>query len=279
MSHIDKIDNRLLKIKKMYEEGFLKIECNHLTDVSSFYEEKDFNFLSKHFLSLALEDDKDILKLKNLKLKSNSICQSCGKKVEYTLTDGIISSNSCNRVEEYSVEIDFPTGEIIVGDWIYGLGEIVDEPDFNINYASEAVKQSEFFASKDILHMQYYVCADILYKEKENLIIFGDYEEIEDENEEFISNFKGFDYIGSVSCNLRALTMMDKSVFDNLYLSKSEFQNRKINDILTDGSTESTLLTKKIKPGKYKCTSFVFKNKRYTEEEYIGIKVELIEEY
>lgn len=204
-------------------------------------------------------------------------CYDCAKQIRMTLKGNHIHldcASACDNNSEFSVEIDFPTGEVVFADWPDRFSEIVDagfiddgDDGESINYLKGQRQRSEVFERQGIFHQ----CVgnsspSWWYNESTNQIQIGNgYDEETDK--EIVP--EGFGPMGHFCTDLWWVTMLDKSLYDELISKLEEPRSNKY--------YQKTLEVAKIKPGRYRFTSVPrdldndnYGATVYTKAEYIG---------
>lgn len=175
------------------------------------------------------------------------------------------------------MEIDFPTGELIVSDTLKFLGF---DPDLYINLLSEKIRTTEVFAEQGFMYAYLSKSYPHVYKNEEGDLIFGRYysskeealEDIYEENfsEGLLTTMKKEFH---VSTDIPFTGIIDKKNLyllaeKNLGMTKSQIEEMIKNNLNDDWNTIT------VKPGKYKITNnYIYegdKNPTYLALERIG---------
>lgn len=207
----------------------------------------------------------------------DSKCYDCAKKMRMTLKGNHIHidcETACENNREFSVEVEFPTGEVVYADWPARFSEIRDEGFLDecddgesINYLKGQRQRSEGFAAQGIYHQSVgNTCPTWYYNETTHEISIGggSYDEETDES----TGPEGFKEMGYFCTDLWWVTMLDRSLYDDMVSKLPKQESKKY--------YQKNLTTAKIKPGRYRFTAIGRTsdddecNQQFTRAEYLG---------
>lgn len=209
-------------------------------------------------------------------------CYDCAKPLRLTLCGTNLHldcETACENNSTFSVEIDFPTGEVVFADWPFLFNELKnegwlddgdDDGSESINYIKGQRQRSDVFARQGIYHHSVgNSCPTFYYNETTSEIRIGggSYDEETDET----TNPEGFTDKGSFCTDLWWVTMLDRSRYDEMVSKLPEKPSRKeMKKALKDGIAT-------IKPGRYRFTAVPMTSDEdedygrvYATAEYLG---------
>jgi len=198
-------------------------------------------------------------------------CEDCAVKLGFRFKGNevhLIGAKPCENNLKFSLEVDFPTGEVVFSDWPDRFSEltsagILDGADGeSINFLKGQRQRSDVFARQHIFHQSVGNSSPTWFYNKETAQIrigeiYDDGNEVEPE--------EGFEKAGWFCTDLWWVTMLDKKYYD-IMISKLCTERNK-------NYYEKKLETAKIKPGKYRFTCYSRSdedNDVYTTAEWIG---------
>lgn len=172
----------------------------------------------------------------------------------------------------FSVDINIPSGKLLLADWpLYGQ-EIINIKDENVNCLKGRYMQSQNYAQKNIMH--FYVgntCPKVL--QKDNEIIIGKHGSHEDEDgyDVEVPIDENFEYKGSICTDLWWTTGIDLDLYNKLLEQNvtDEFDTDKIQRFIKEDAVIIDL-----EPGIYTCTTFFETLDDYHCGPQIYIKIE-----
>lgn len=168
----------------------------------------------------------------------------CGEAIRVSICGNAIHldcAKECAKNEEYSVEIDCPSGEFVFADWPDRFSEASDagyitKEDFDINYLYGIRQSSESMAKQGILHMFVgNTCPQLHINPKNNRIRIGG------------KKPKNYDDAGSFCTDLWWVTMIDKSRYDAIMAKLPKTRDK--------GYYKKEVNTAKVAPGRYRFTA------------------------
>jgi len=204
----------------------------------------------------------------------NDCCETVNLFVRGNCIDFRVASGKCETNRGFSVEIDFPTGEVVFGDFPGRLVEADDAKLFerhpngaNVNSMKGKRLVSESMASSNILHMFVSNTSPGLhFNAKTNQIhigrtlIYNYNEKTKVETEKRNPQIKGYIKLGYFITDLWWVTMLDKSVYDALIAqvpvpAVKKWRDREVEIV-------------KITPGRYRFTSHFGLDTSLDHEDY-----------
>lgn len=205
----------------------------------------------------------------NVELKgtnSEAKCYDCCEPLSVTVKGNTIhfasAKGACQSNRYFTVDIDFPTGEVVYGDWPDRFSEMEGEGffargDADINYMIGERKTAEEMAKFSILHM--FVgnsCPRLGFNPITNAIHIGrttEYIEYEGDDpegmdeERDIPELAGFNELGYFCTDLWWVTMVDKSLYDQMLAKLPKKRDKRYYSKKLDVA--------KITPGRYRFTA------------------------
>lgn len=183
-------------------------------------------------------------------------CYDCAVPMRLTVNANSLHfdcATVCEKNGEFYVDVDFPTGEVVFGDWPDRFSEMVDEGWLDecdddgaesINYIKGQRYRTEGFAKQGIFHLSVgNSCPSWYYDASTGEILIGGSSYNEDTDEETLPD-GDFKDMGSFCTDLWWVTMLDRSRYDELISKLPKKRNKKYYD--------KTLDTATIKPGRYR---------------------------
>lgn len=258
VSHItiDYIINKLHKdIDKPKEYDFQ--EDNH--------NEREFmraitNMFDYFSIRILLDENKvnDVIAgISSLKLDGtyNSRCNDCGEQLFLTVSGNkihIAGDHQCKSNRYYTIDIDFPTGEVVYDDMPDRLSEVegLRNRNFDVNGIKGKRLCSEHYAKYNMLHMFVgNTCPSVCFSYDTNQFMIGCNVSCDEDSGDEIDNplFAGFTDVGSICTDLWWTTLIDKSFYDKF-----------ITDLPAERDTKyykKNVNTFTIPPGKYRFTA------------------------
>lgn len=179
----------------------------------------------------------------------DNCCSDCGSKFSFiiSLERGILnirveSDSICEKNREYSIEVDFPTGEIVVDDWPPFFPEfmergIVNNDRFDVNYV-HGIRAASEQAARDGGYGYFFVgnTSPSIWKEGDGLRVGY----LDEENEDMS--------IGSICTDLWWVTIIDVSIYKK-YLNAI---GQEYSEELIKKKSYGTANIIKIEPGRYR---------------------------
>jgi hypothetical protein len=181
-------------------------------------------------------------------------CYDCAEKLGFRFKGNevhLLGAKPCANNRKFTVEVDFPTGEVVFGDWpdrfseLTNAGILDDGGDGeSINYLKGQRQRSDVFARQRIFHQSVGNSSPTWFYNDETaqIRIGGSYNEDTDE----VESEAGFKEMGYFCTDLWWVTMLDKKYYDSMIVKLSETRNKKY--------YSKKVETGKIKPGKYRFT-------------------------
>lgn len=274
-------------LRELLEENKIKLNFEHdvhLKYLSENNKEKFIEeFIQNYSFELRLMNEERLEQFKRgeeVLIGSNYFCNECGKRIfynlsykeitpmEYVKTTGIdteIKSMTCNKIpSEYSMDIAFPTGELICDDGLPYRRDIfkdISNKDYNINASKGIYDTIIDYAKENVLHIFVgNTCPSVWLKDNDKLAIGNSYEDGECtcgsidyksctcESKE-INPLDGKD-ISFICTDLWWASVVDVSIYKKLLIDT--FGEEK-------GLTKLSEIKKiktRIKPGIYRCTYY-----------------------
>ncbi len=208
--------------------------------------------LTKEFLEKVIAGD-ETLKLDNHHMDTHH-CYDCQADLFLSIKGNHIhidASHKCEHNRVFEVEIDFPTGEIVFGDWPAHFSEAKSEglfdaegKNFEINYLKGQRQTTDCYSHQQIFHHSVgNTCPALFYNHMTQAISIGGgtYDEETDEN----VPPKGYQDLGYFCTDLWWATMIDKKYYD-LLMSK----------LSKDKKDDSEIEVTSIIPGRYRFTCY-----------------------
>lgn len=178
----------------------------------------------------------------------DSCCFDCGSRFSFiiSLEGGILnihveSDSICEKNREYSIEVDFPTGEIVIDDWPPFFPNFMDQgiisdKDFDVNYVYGIRANSEKAVKDGYGHFFVGNTSPSIWKEGDGLRVGY----LDEDNEDIA--------IGSVCTDLWWVTMIDVSIYKK-YLAAI---GQEYSEELVKRGSYGTANIIKIEPGRYR---------------------------
>lgn len=183
--------------------------------------------------------------------------------IQYIMTS-IIKLLTKNNVPLVEFEVEFPTGELIITDWVRDVDNVLDQFESNadINQDSGIIQQILSFAKGNICHTFVGNTCPSVYLSSDTLTVeTADYNE---ELDDYTPSIEGAKEIDSICTDLWWATIIDKQTLLDLYNKKTVNTGNKSFDDTCDT---------KIKPGVYKCTYY---GRSHAAHEQVYTKMEWI---
>lgn len=180
-------------------------------------------------------------------------CYDCGQILGLKFKGNFVEvycQNVCDHNREFTVEIDFPTGNVVFADWpdhfedLEAAGILVSEND-SVNYLKGQRQASENYARTQILHHSVgNTCPSWSYNPSTQTLHIGSMGYNEDTDEEIVA--EGFEHKGSFCTDLWWVTMLDEQYY-NAMLAQAGVEGN---------SEECKNERATIAPGRYRFTCF-----------------------
>jgi len=255
--------------RELIEGGNIKFDCPHKTN--SKYE---FKYQKERFV------DKLISYIRGSLLGMNDLlseyCFDCGEYIHYSLEDNVLiaKERQCFEVKPFSVEIQVPSGKLVLVDWPENgqdiLGHLDDDKEPSINSARGTVLRSQKYAQENIMHFFVGNSSPQVYY-KDGLIYIGQ-DGYNEDDEEFPLMEEATENTW-ICTDLWWVTAFDVEVYKELIKKKfgenisQEFEEQYLQDEYIN-----------VKPGIYKCTHYydTVKNRDSRSEPNLFSKMEWI---
>lgn len=224
------------------------------------------------------------LKKGNYLLSEPQDCEECGEVFYYafdgknikevTLSfnklDAVMHETKCTKVGSYSVDIKFPSGKIICGDWLPHASKALEdfESTCSINSKLGKYKTTTTYAKADFLHMFVGNTSPRIFY-KDDMLLVGKY--AYDDNENEIIPLKSGKEIGYICTDLWWVSIVDAEIYKSLLITKFG---------QIDGLSkykEIKIIETNIKPGIYRCT-YLGNNKFRKNTPNIFIKMQWLKD-
>lgn len=166
---------------------------------------------------------------------------------------GWSGTQPCGHIRNYTVDIDFPTGEVVFGDFPYRFDELQETGILGPQFASgdgilSDKGQSDHYAKLGILFM--FVgnnSPSLNFNPTTNAIWVGNSHFYDDEDNDCKRvEFEGFDELGRIDTQLWWTTMLDKSKYDALVAEHLPAERP------NPSPYDRELQVAKVKPGRYR---------------------------
>lgn len=163
----------------------------------------------------------------------------------------------CKRVEDYSFEIEIPTGEILCCDRLPNSYDMLSDSESNqyirktLNSAQGLKDRTLYHADKNIFHVFVSNTCPCVYKKEDTLLIGNG---IYDEETDDMKPYDGSEEIAFICTDLWWTSVVDVEIYKKLLIGYfgEEVGQKYINELKP--------ISTKIKPGVYKCTHFIQKS-------------------
>lgn len=179
-------------------------------------------------------------------------CYDCAKPLTLTVNGNNLhvgSESACEKNSEFYVDVDFPTGMVVFGDWPDRFSEIRDEGYLDecegesINYLKGQRQRTEGFAKQGIFHLSVGNTSPRWYYNAATGEIQIGADGYDEESEEYVAP-EGFESMGYFCTDLWWVTMLDKSRYDEMLSKLPGGRDKKYYTKDTEVAT--------IKPGRYR---------------------------
>lgn len=179
-------------------------------------------------------------------------CYDCGEQLGLAFKGNevkLYGVKKCKSNLKYTVEIDFPTGEVIYGDWPDRFSEManagfINDKDFDINYLHGQREKCDFMATQQIFHHSVGNSSPRLYySETEAKIQIGS--AYDHEEDDYVVP-KGFEEKGYFCTDLWWTTMIDAKYYNSMLERLPGQRSKKY--------YSKDVHTITIKPGRYRFT-------------------------
>lgn len=202
-----------------------------------------------------------------------AICYDCMMPLFVTITGNHVHfscEHECEKNVKFTVEINFPTGEVVYDDWIERFSEakdaglIMENDRDSLNYIKGCRMRTDEYCNQNILH--HFVgnsCPPLSVSNDNDKFEIGSYGYDEESYEPIIS--ENFKYIDNFCTDLWWVTMIDRKFYDEMIQHLPKERSQKY--------YEKGLNIVNIKPGKYRVTCYtVFdhEQKPYLTAEWIS---------
>ena len=210
-------------------------------------------------------------------------CYDCGEKIHMTILGNTIhlsGEQECKSNRVFSVEVDFPTGEIVFDDWPARFSEATDaglmtEDGGSVNYLVGQRAHTEGFVPYQVFH--HYVgnsCPSWYYNESDSSIRIGGGSYDEDTDE--LTLDASLTEKGSFCTDLWWVTMLDRKFYDIMMSKLPENPDKQY--------YKKDLNIAHIKPGRYRFTCYSalsddYNNPVYATAEWIGEASDFVPSY
>lgn len=179
-----------------------------------------------------------------------SYCFECGTNVDYHFKDGLFTAQQrdCYSAEDLSVDIDVPSGKLVLDDWpLYGdeiFGSLRDMEE-DINCQKGIALRTLNFQKKNAMHFFVGNTSPSVYI-KDGIISIGCTEE--DAEAPLAPNER---CVGMVCTDLWWVTGFDYGQYENFVKRNLGFEGR---DNLRKCIDDNRIVVVDVKPGTYTCT-------------------------
>lgn len=267
IARMDARDKQVKENKKtvmaLVKADKLSFEGDHQTNTSYQMEHDPEYFAKSLHLQLywsAMNEEEGIV-------LDRSSCHKCGEYITFKLEGNKFVPNvkKCFTDKEVTVDIHFPTGELLLNDWphlgqellldMLNLDEDEDGNGHNINCDAGVASRIKSYAKHDIMHFFVGNSCPGLYK-KDNLYGVGNMSYACDEEgneEDEVPPIEGGDKLGSICTDLWWFTAIDKETY-------SKLANQKFGDEAEAKIAEAVEHADEViqvEPGTYRLTYFV----------------------
>lgn len=191
-----------------------------------------------------------------LQASSSCRCYDCAKPLLIAIKGSAVfisGREACERNREFSIEVDFPTGEVVYADWparfseMRDAGFIMEQEKESINYIRGQRKRSEEYATQQIVHHSVGNTSPTFYVNKNTHAIQiggGTYNEKTDE----FTGPEGLTNVGSFCTDLWWVTMIDRQFYDIMAAKLPKKRNAKY--------YAKEVKVAHIEPGRYRFTCY-----------------------
>lgn len=304
----DKFERNIQWLRESLKQDKIELNIKHNIALTELLKESKDEFIEEFIDSfeykIGLLSDEEFEQLKKGEgklIKSAGLCHGCGEFVALIFTGTKVIPGrfknqeieeffNCNKPKkEFSVEINFPTGELICDDYPMYAKELFKKEsntEHSLNSLKGIYETTMNFAKKNVLNV--YVgnsCPDVWVKNNDKLAIGNSYEKdnctcdsdnyINCECEYIELTPINGESIATICTDLWWATVVDVGTYRNLLVEEfGEIEGEKMLDNIKKCNT-------KIKPGVYRCTYFNGSANDYTyekEEPVMYCKIEWIKE-
>lgn len=185
----------------------------------------------------------------------NSICYDCCAVMNMSIQGKHIHlscDSECQHNRKFTIEVDFPTGEVVFDDWPARFSEardagfIFEEEKESVNYLKGQRQSSDNYARQQIVHHSVGNTCPTFYVNKETgaIQIGSRWDEEQDEH----VTPEGMEDVGSFCTDLWWVTMLDRSFYDAIVGKLPKQKSKKYYD--------KELNIARIPPGRYRFTCY-----------------------
>lgn len=185
----------------------------------------------------------------------SSKCHDCGDKLLVTINGTNLhyeaENGPCQSNMTFEVEIDFPTGEVVFGDWPDRFSEMagagmLPNVDFDINNYKGCRQTTDAYVPYQVFHHSVgNTCPSLFYNpDTKSIRIGGTYDE---DTDEMVSE-AGYNRMGYFCTDLWWVTMLDKKYYDAMLAKLPPERSQEYYD--------KEVTTAKIEPGRYRFTAY-----------------------
>lgn len=239
------------KIEILVNENKLRFNCNHKTHSKAMLQRNEKEWF--------LEEIGENAGWKDSLILPSEFCFACGKYIDYYLKgeELVPSISDCFDEKEVVVTIPVPNGELLFDDWFEHATEVIghlDDRTVNINTTINQVKRMKDYADEGIGH---FFCgtSPSVYQQEDGDILIGNpsYEDDDYDNDE-IPLVENATELGSVSTDLRWVTVCDRSIYESIAIKKLGEEKGKLFARLAAAKTDVVV---QVAPGDYELRYFI----------------------
>lgn len=182
--------------------------------------------------------------ISELKIEGDAFhrCNDCGQILSLSVCGNklhITGDTVCENNRYYTIDIDFPTGEVVCADWPDRFSEIPNfrKHNFDVNRISGKRKCSEYYAQHNMLHMFVgNTCPSVCFSYDTNRFMIGCDVTCDEDSGDDIENplFTGFTAIGGICTDLWWTSLIDKVFYDKLIADLLQYHLGVVEDALTN---------------------------------------------
>jgi hypothetical protein len=196
-------------------------------------------------------------------------CYDCTRPLSMTVSGNTIhfhstDKQSCKSNQFYTVDVHFPTGELVYADWPKRFSELmqaklIPSNDDSVNYLKGMRASSDKMAKHNIMHMFVGNTSPALcYNPETHELKMGDpVNEVEQADGEWVDqpskDYEGFEELGRICTDLWWFTLLDKKVYDDLVAQLPPLTEAQAKELASWHFKDNT---GHIKPGTYRFTAY-----------------------
>jgi len=257
--------------KELIKSGNFKFDCPHKTNSKYEFEYQKERFIDK-LTSYIRRSSLGMIDL------LSEYCFDCGRYIHYSLENNILvaKERECFEVKPFSVEIQIPSGKLVLVDWPENGQDILeyldDDKEPSINSFKGVVLRSQKYSQENIMHFFVGNSSPQVYY-KDGLIYIG--QDGYNESDEEFPLMEDATVNTSICTDLWWITAFDVEVYRNLI-------KKKFGEDISEEFEEQYLQYEyiNVKPGIYKCTHYynTVKSRDNRNEPNLFSKMEWIRE-